>query len=98
MNTDVTFLGTQLKDALSIPIVAIVTEKGESGVLIPGKDNQPKFQPITIGATVGNQVQVLEGLESGQRIFVELPEGKKLEDFTQSKGSNSGSGRPRVPR
>jgi HlyD family secretion protein len=98
MNTDVTFLGTQLKDALSIPIVAIVTEKGESGVLIPGKDNQPKFQPITIGATVGNQVQVLEGLESGQRIFVELPEGKKLEDFTQPNGANSGSGRPRIPR
>jgi len=31
MNVDVTFLGEALKDALVVPTVAIVTEKGKTG-------------------------------------------------------------------
>jgi HlyD family secretion protein len=75
MNADLTFLGQKLKDALVIPTVAIATQKGQTGVYIPDKDKKPKFQPITIGASFKTQTQVLEGLSSGQKVFIDYPKG-----------------------
>ncbi|MBW4486373.1 MAG: efflux RND transporter periplasmic adaptor subunit [Trichocoleus desertorum ATA4-8-CV12] len=86
MNVDLTFLGKQLDQALVVPTVAIVTKEGETGVLVTDAENQPTFKPVTIGPTIGNQTQVLEGLAAGEKVFVELPENKKLEDFTKPKG------------
>lgn len=86
MNTDLIFLGQQLQQALIVPTVAIVTDKGQTGVLIPGPNNKPKFQSVVIGQSIGNETQILKGLQSGDPVFVELPEGQKLEDIT--KGMN----------
>jgi HlyD family secretion protein len=80
MNTDLTFVGKKLKQALIVPTVAIVTDKGQTGVLIPDRNGNPRFHPITIGSTIGNQTQILEGLQADDKVFVELPEGQKLED------------------
>lgn len=81
MNVDLSFIGNELENALVVPTVAIVTNKGVTGVLIPDAENKPQFQPVTIGSTLGNQIQILQGLETGQRVFVELPPGQKLEDI-----------------
>ncbi|EAW34929.1 efflux RND transporter periplasmic adaptor subunit [Lyngbya sp. PCC 8106] len=81
MNVDLKFIGDKLNNALVVPTVAIVTNKGETGVLLPDEQNQPRFHPVTIGSTIGNQIQILEGIEAGDRVFIELPEGKKLEDI-----------------
>lgn len=85
MNVELTFLGTKLNQALVVPTVAIVTKEGQTGVLVVNDENQPEFQPVTIGPSIGNQTQVMEGVESGERVFVELPANKKLTDFTQEK-------------
>ena len=84
MNVNLTFLGNKLKQALVVPTVAIVTKKGETGVLVPNQDNKPEFRSVTIGPTVGTQTQVLDGVETGDRIFVDLPKGQKLEDITKT--------------
>lgn len=81
MNVNLKFLGKRLKSALMVPSVAIVTQEGQPGVLVQERSNQPQFQPVKIGPTIGSQLQILGGLEAGQRVFVELPEDKKLEDF-----------------
>jgi HlyD family secretion protein len=81
MNVDITFLGDELKNALVVPTVAIVTNKGETGVLVPNQKNEAEFRPVTIGPTIGNDIQILSGLESGDRVFVGLPEGQKLDDI-----------------
>jgi HlyD family secretion protein len=81
MNVDVTFLGDRLNDALVVPTVAIVTNKGETGVLVPDDSGKAQFVPVTIGPTIGNQIQILNGLEPGDRVFVGLPEGQNLEDI-----------------
>ncbi|NEO56337.1 MAG: efflux RND transporter periplasmic adaptor subunit [Okeania sp. SIO3B5] len=81
MNVDLQFLGDRLENALVVPTVAIVTNKGETGVLIPDVKNQPKFQSVTLGFSVGNQIQILQGIKAGERVFIELPEGKKLDDI-----------------
>lgn len=77
MNVDVTFLGEQLPNALMVPTVAIVTERGETGVLVPGENNQPLFRPVTIGPSLQDRTQVLSGLTQGDRVFIDLPESQR---------------------
>ena len=79
MNTDLSFLGNQVKEAMLVPTVAIVTKKGQTGVLIPDSKNQPQFKPVTIGTNFNNQTQITEGVNPGDAVFVQLPEGQKLE-------------------
>ena len=85
MNADLSFLGNQLKEAILVPTVAIVTKKGQTGVLIPDAKNQPQFKPVTIGINLNNQTQILEGVKPGDPVFVQLPEGKKLEEIIKDK-------------
>lgn len=72
MNVDVTFLGDE-KEALVIPTVAVVTQEGETGVMVVNEEEKPEFQPVTLGLTIENQTQVLEGLEARDRVFIDLP-------------------------
>ena len=85
MNADLKFVGEKLSNALVVPTVAIVTSKGKTGVLIPDQKSKPTFQPVTIGSTIGNKIQILEGVKAGDRIFVELPEGQKLDDIIKNR-------------
>ncbi|MEO1145050.1 MAG: efflux RND transporter periplasmic adaptor subunit [Cyanobacteria bacterium J06638_22] len=73
MNVDLTFVGDSLDSALVIPTVAIVTKDGQSGVLVPDERDRPEFVPVTLGSGIGDQTQVLDGLESGDRVFIDLP-------------------------
>ena len=81
MNVDLQFLGDRFDNALLVPTVAIVTKKGETGVLVPDAKNQPKFRPIILGFNIGNQIQVLQGIKAGDLVFIELPEDQKLDDI-----------------
>ena len=74
MNVDVTFIGEELSDSLVVPTVAIFTQDGEQGVMIPGKNNRPEFQPVKVGLFLGDKTQILEGIEPNQRVFIDLPE------------------------
>ncbi|AFY53594.1 RND family efflux transporter, MFP subunit [Rivularia sp. PCC 7116] len=86
LNVNLTFLGDDV-NALWLPTVAIVTEKGQTGVLIPDENNKAKFNEVTIGSQVGNETQILEGLQLGDRIFTSPPDDykikKKLEKRSQ---------------
>ncbi len=81
MNVDVAFLGNRLDDALVVPAVAIVTQGGETGVLVPGEERRIQFRPVTLGPQVGEQIQILEGIENGDRVFVDLPPGQTLDNL-----------------
>lgn len=81
MKSDVTFVGQELSEALVVPSVAVVRDQGQSGVLVPEGDTKIRFNPVTLGVQVDNYIQILEGVESGDRVFVELPPGKSLENL-----------------
>ncbi|MGD1907139.1 MAG: efflux RND transporter periplasmic adaptor subunit [Leptolyngbyaceae cyanobacterium] len=83
MNVTVAFIGKQLSDALVVPTVAVVTQNGEIGVLVPaeGRGDRIQFRPVTLGSQVGEQIQILDGVEAGERVFVDLPPGQELEDI-----------------
>ena len=82
MNTTMAFLGDQLDEALVIPAVAVITQSGETGVLVPDESGQAQFEPVVLGSQVGDRIQVVEGLEPGDRVFIDLPPGQSLENLT----------------
>ena len=77
MNVDVTFLGQEISDALVVPTVAIVTNQGETGVMVVNLQEEPEFSPVTIGLTIKDRTQVLDGLTEGDRVYIDLPEDFK---------------------
>ncbi|PZD73457.1 Type I secretion system membrane fusion protein PrsE [Acaryochloris thomasi RCC1774] len=80
MNTDLTFLGDKVDDAVVVPTVAIATQKGQAGVYLPDEDDKPEFKPVTIGTSVADKTQILDGVEPGERVFIDFPEGVEPED------------------
>ncbi len=86
MNVDVTFLGEELAGTVVIPTVAVVTRQGERGVIVVNEAEEAEFQPVTIGLTIDNQTQILEGLDPNDRVFIDLPE--ELRKQTQLENRN----------
>ncbi|HEY9703237.1 MAG TPA: hypothetical protein V6C58_12360, partial [Allocoleopsis sp.] len=85
MNVNVTFIiGESVPNALVVPTVAIVTEKGQTGVLVPNKNNDPEFKPVTIGASVEDQTQIITGLKEGDRVFLDKPKDKRRSSSSDS--------------
>lgn len=56
-----------------VPTVAVVTRSGQSGVYVVGRDDQPTFRSIALGYSSGSNIQVLDGLELGERVFIDWP-------------------------
>ncbi len=79
MNVDVTFIGKKLNNSLVVPTVAIFTQNGKQGVMIPDAENKPKFQPVKIGLYLGDKTQIIDGVEANQKVFIDLPNQKKKE-------------------
>lgn len=80
MNVDITFLGEQLARTVVVPTVAIVTEDGETGVMVPDANNKPEFRPVVLGSSLEDQTQIISGLEEGERVFIDLPEQYRRRD------------------
>ena len=80
MNVDVTFIGKELSDSLVVPTVAIFTEDGVQGVMIPDENDKPKFQPVKVGLYLGDRTQILEGIEADQKVFIDLPDSRRREE------------------
>ena len=74
---NVTFIGKIIRNALLIPQETIVTQQGKTGVMVPDTNNQPVFRPVTIGVSVDSQIQVLQGLKAGDRVFNDLPQDQQ---------------------
>ncbi|MDP5019070.1 MAG: efflux RND transporter periplasmic adaptor subunit [Dolichospermum sp.] len=78
--SEVTFIGNTVNNALLIPQEVIVTQSGKTGVWVADTKNKPEFRPVTIGANIDSQIQVLDGLKAGEKVFVELPKDKKSKE------------------
>lgn len=79
LNVDLTFLGDRVNNALVLPTVTIVTENGKTGVLMPDQNNKPQFREVTVGAQIQDQTQILDGLQAGDRVFINPPKDYKIE-------------------
>ena len=80
MTVDVDFQTGRTAESTLVPNVAIVTENGRPGVLLVGKDNQPRFQPVELGASSGGRSAILSGVKPGSMVFIDLPPWAKKRD------------------
>jgi HlyD family secretion protein len=78
MNASLEFKAGELKDVLVVPTVAIVREKGLTGVYVKTDQSEtPVFTPIETGLTVDDKTEVKSGLTGNEKIFVSFPEGSR---------------------
>jgi HlyD family secretion protein len=81
MTADIDFDAGRLAPRPLLPTVAIVTENGKPGVLVPGPSQQPRFKEVTLGSSSGRDTQVLSGVTPGEKVFLDLPPwAKKRKD------------------
>ncbi len=80
MTADIDFLTGELEADTLVPTVAVVTEDGRPGVLVVGRNRQPRFQPVELGASGGKDTQILDGLEAGTRVFIDRPPWARKRD------------------
>ena len=73
MTADIDFDAGRLPPKPLVPTVAIVTENGKPGVLVPGPADQPRFNEVSLGSSSGRDTQVLSGVKPGQKVFLDLP-------------------------
>jgi HlyD family secretion protein len=73
MTADIDFQTGAMPPRTLVPTVAVVTEKGRPGVLLVGKNRQPTFQPVELGVSSGKDTQILSGLSTGTRVFIDQP-------------------------
>ncbi len=87
MTVRLTFIGEPVEDALVIPLAALVTQSdGERGVYLAEGEATPTFQSVEVGTISGAQVEILEGVEAGDRILIEPPPGQVIEGVDTTGG------------
>ncbi|MDJ0576338.1 MAG: efflux RND transporter periplasmic adaptor subunit, partial [Xenococcaceae cyanobacterium MO_234.B1] len=84
MNVDAVFMTEPITEQLMVPTVAITTRDNHMGVLVADEQGKARFQPVTVGVTQDGQTQILEGLKSGERVFIDFPGGQTPEIFGNS--------------
>lgn len=78
MNARLVLQVAQVQKALVIPLAAVITQKdGTTGVLLQRQD-QAYFQPIKVGQVTSDQIQVLQGLRSGERVLLSPPTNQPI--------------------
>ena len=80
MTADVNFETGRTAETTLVPTVAIVTENGKPGVLLVGKNDQPTFQAVELGASSGSKSAILSGVTPGTRVFIDMPPWAKTRD------------------
>ena len=73
MTADIEFQSGKSEITTLVPTVAIVTKKGEPGLLIVGKNKQPKFQEVELGISSGSKTAIIKGIKPGDSFFIEIP-------------------------
>jgi multidrug efflux pump subunit AcrA (membrane-fusion protein) len=68
--------------ALVIPFVAVLTaNSGNTSVIVVDAENKPHKKPVTLGIREGANVEVADGLQSGERVVTSgVFELAKLDD------------------
>jgi HlyD family secretion protein len=82
VNVNAEILSKVVKDAISIPKQALRYESRGKGVYKLKADNQVEWQPVSVGVSDINSVEILSGLTVGDRVVmpsdVEVKEGQHV--------------------
>jgi HlyD family secretion protein len=73
MNISTEFNVGQVKQAVTVPTIAVTRQNNETGVFLAIPQQKPIFTPITIGASIENQTEVKAGLKGHEMVLIKLP-------------------------
>jgi len=93
-SVQVSMLVRSLANALAIPSAALLTAPdGSTSVMLAGEDGKAHQHAVKTGIRDGDRVEVVEGLEAGQRIVGQggygLPDNSKITSAEASPGGKS---------
>src|SRR5208282_6088242 len=80
MACTVKFVPYSRADALTVPVSAVFTEELDDDqhyVYLAGKDGTSEKRPVTTGKKCGDKVEILAGVQDGDQILLEKPDGTK---------------------
>jgi HlyD family secretion protein len=82
-NVQLSMLARTIPDALVIPAASLLTaEDGNTSVMLVGSDNRAHQKPVKIGIRQGDQIQIVEGVQVGDRVVASgaygLPDNTKI--------------------
>jgi HlyD family secretion protein len=82
-SVQVSMIARSLPDALAIPAEALLTaQDGSTSVMVAGSDGKAHQRPVKTGIRDGDRVQIVEGLQAGERIVGSgafgLPDNSKI--------------------
>ena len=82
-SVQLSMLAKTVADALVIPAAGLLTaQDGTTSVMLVGPDNHAHQKNVRVGIRQGNQVQIIEGLQAGDKIVASgaygLPENTKI--------------------
>src|SRR6266480_1210854 len=81
-SVQVSMVAQTVPDALVIPAAALLTgQDGTTSVMVVGADNRAHQKTVSVGIRQGDQVQITEGLQAGDRVVASGAYG--LPDNTQ---------------
>ncbi len=72
MNTDLRFVGKVIDNALLVPTVAITTQDGKTGLLIPDSSGKPVFRSVIIGTTIAPRSSAVSHPVSGSSLNLQI--------------------------
>jgi RND family efflux transporter MFP subunit len=84
-----------LGNQLFVPVSAVMTPAGGGGpvVWVVGPDQTVTPRPVKVGAVTDSRIEIVEGLQPGDRIVVagvtQLREGQKVRDLGNALGGGS---------
>jgi len=95
----VTFALDPHPGALLAPAMAVVSRPGGQGVFVVGEGNMVAFRSVTTGASQDGRVELLTGVEAGDRVVVagasDLRDGGQIRDLSRpverAAGADSGA-------
>ena len=94
-SVELSMLAQTIPDALVIPAVSLLTaEDGSTSVMLVGSDNRAHQKPVKIGVRRDAQVQIVEGVNTGDRVVASgaygLPDNTRIK--AEEPKSDKGSG------
>src|SRR5207302_2529509 len=92
-SVQVSMLAQTIPDALVIPAAALLTgQGGATSVMVVGSDNRAHQKNVSVGIRQGDQVQITEGLQAGDRVVASgaygLPDNTQVTVATQTEKQN----------
>lgn len=95
MTANVTFVIGRKKDAVLVPMGAL-QEGGGGGrqVLVAGSEGKPEPRPVTTGLELGDKVEIVSGLEPGEKVLLSRGRYRPQEGPQSSPLGLGGRGRP----